>query len=76
MKSMELKFARMRKRFSQRDMANAISKSLISYSKKERGEVKFSPNEIIVLANKLGLTLEQTNDIFFDSNLPLRKEWE
>ena len=73
MKSMELKIARMRKKFSQQDMADAISKSLVSYSKKERGEVKFSPDEIVILSDKLGLTMEQTNDIFFDNNLPFRK---
>jgi transcriptional regulator with XRE-family HTH domain len=73
MNSLELKIARMRKKFSQQDMADAIGKSLVTYSKKERGEVKFSPDEISILSEKLGLTMEQTNDIFFDNNLPFRK---
>ncbi|TZE83574.1 helix-turn-helix transcriptional regulator [Calorimonas adulescens] len=73
MKALELKLARMRKRLSQQDMADAIGKSLVSYSKKERGEVKFTPEEITIVSAKLGLTMEQTNDIFFDNNLPFRK---
>ncbi|MDT3700765.1 MAG: helix-turn-helix transcriptional regulator [Thermincola sp.] len=73
MNCMELKFARQRKHRTQKDMADVIRKSLNSYSLKERGEVAFSPDEIVMVSLSLGLTAEQINDIFFDGNLPFRK---
>lgn len=71
MKAMELKLARIRAKKSQQEMADAIEKSMDSYSKKERGLVKFTDSERLVVKEKLGLSWEQFNDIFFDNNLPI-----
>lgn len=73
MNGMELSFARQRKKRTQQNMADVIKKSLDSYSKKERGEVSFFPDEIAAVVIDLDLTLDQMNDIFFDGLLPFRK---
>ncbi|MFZ3131277.1 MAG: helix-turn-helix transcriptional regulator [Desulfosporosinus sp.] len=73
MNCIELKFARMRNRKTQENMAEVIGKSPSSYSMKELGKVAFSPDEIIAVSLNLGFTAEQINDIFFDGNLPFRK---
>lgn len=73
MNSLELKFARQREGLSQREMAEAIKKSIDSYSKKERGKVSFSPDEILKATLRLNLNYEQFNMIFFDGNLLFRK---
>ena len=53
-------------------MAAAIGKSVVSYSKKERGEVGFSDEEKVIIARELDLTGDKVNDIFFDGSLPCR----
>lgn len=70
MNSLELEYARKRKNKSKEDMAAAIGKSVVSYSKKERGEVKFTDEEKVIVARELDLTNGQVNNIFFDGNLP------
>lgn len=72
MDTLELKIARMRKNKSAKDMALAIGKSAASYNKKERGEVRFSNDEIAAVVRELDLSPEQANAIFFDDNLPIR----
>ncbi len=71
MDSLELEYARKRKGKTKADMAAAIGKSVVSYSKKERGDVKFTDEEKVILTRELGLTGSQYNSIFFDGNLPL-----
>ena len=73
---MELKIARIRKKKSAKDLAFAIGKSTASYNKKERGEVRFSSDEITTVTKELELTPEQVNAIFFDNNLPIRQVLE
>lgn len=73
MDAMELKIARIRKKKSAKDLAFAIGKSTASYNKKERGEVRFSSDEITTVTKELELTPEQVNAIFFDNNLPIRQ---
>lgn len=70
MNSLELEYARKRKNKSKEDMAAAIGKSVVSYSKKERGEVKFTDEEKVIVARELDLTNGQVNTIFFDGSLP------
>lgn len=70
MNRLELEYARKRKDKSKADMAAAIGKSVVSYAKKERGEVKFSDEEKVIVARELDLTHEQVISIFFDGNLP------
>lgn len=72
MNRLELEFARKRKQKSKADMAAAIDKSVVSYSKKERGEVGFSDEEKVIIARELDLTGDQVNAIFFDGSLPCR----
>lgn len=76
MDAMELKIARIRKKKSAKDLAFAIGKSTASYNKKERGEVRFSSDEIATVTKELELTPEQVNAIFFDNNLPIRQVLE
>ena len=45
-------------------MAELIGKSLVTYSKKERGEVEFSNEEMSIVAKALDLTSDQVNAIF------------
>lgn len=70
MNGLELEYARKRKNKSKEDMAKAIGKSINSYGKKERGEVQFSDEEKIILANELDMSYPQFNEIFFDCKLP------
>lgn len=73
MNSLELKFARMKKGLSQKEMGDAIEKSYDSYAKKERGEVSFFPDEILRATLRLDLDYDHFNLIFFDGKLPFRK---
>lgn len=72
MNQLELEYARRRKGKSKEDMAALIGKSVVSYGKKERGEVGFSDEEKVIVARELDLTPEQVNVIFFDGGLPIR----
>ena len=74
MNGLELKLARMRAGLSQQEIADRLGKTLASYSKKERGEVIFLPDEISTLTLLLDLDCEQFNCIFFDNMLPFRKK--
>ena len=70
MNSLKLEFARRAKGKTRKDMSDAIGKTENSWNKKERGEVAFSDEEKVIVARELGLTLEQSNEIFFDGELP------
>jgi len=52
------------------ELAKVIKKSKVSYSKKESGEVKFLPDEVLALSNYYGLTYAEMNAIFYDGKLP------
>lgn len=73
MNGAKLKGKRVEKGYTQTDMANFIEKSFDSYSKKERGEVLFTPKEEAIIAIKLQLSLLEFNEIFFDGDLPYGK---
>ena len=47
-------------------MAELIGKSLVTYSKKERGEVEFSNEEMSIVAKALDLTSDQST-LFFST---------
>lgn len=70
MNTLELEYARKKKGKTKKDMAEVIGKTLISYQKKEHGDVKFTDEEKVIVAKELGLTSEQVNVIFFDGELP------
>lgn len=73
MKTRELKAERVRQGKSVKYMAQVIEKSDDAYAKKERGDVKFSPDEMVAICNDLCLSPERFNAIFFDSELPFSK---
>lgn len=50
-------------------MSAVIGKTNDAYAKKERGEVKFTPDEIASIENDLHLSPDKFNAIFFDSKL-------
>ena len=69
MNTSELKAERIRQNKSTEYMASLIEKTVDTYAKKERGEVKFSPEETVAVANDLGLDIDKFNAIFFDGEL-------
>ncbi len=65
-----LKSVRVRKGKTQTDMASLIEKSIDTYAKKERGDVCFTPAEMVRVVKALNLTFGEFNAIFFASDLP------
>ena len=70
MNQLELEYARKKKGKSKEEMAAAIGKTVISYSKKDRGDINFNDDEKLIIVRELDLTPEQFNAIFFDGSLP------
>lgn len=70
MNAIELKVARTRKGYTQEYVASSLGISTVAYSKKERGESGFSPEQIKTVAKVLELDQDQVNTIFFDGQLP------
>lgn len=70
MKPLEIKGARTRLGLSQKHMAEQLNITEFSYGKKERGIVRFTDPEKVIVAKVLGLTAAQVNDFFFDGMLP------
>ena len=74
MKTNKLISVRVRQGKSRKYMAGLIEKEVDSYAKKEKGVVKFTPDEIVVvsqdLSEDLEFTFDEFNDIFFDGKLP------
>ena len=70
MDSTRLRELRAGRRIPLEKLAEVIGKSIVSYSKKERGEVKFKPDEVIALSEFCGLSYDEMNAIFYDNNLP------
>lgn len=70
MNTSELRAERIRQKKSVEYMARLIRKSNDTYAKKERGVVKFTPDEIAVITNDMLLSPTKLNAIFFDSKLP------
>lgn len=64
-----LKSVRVKNGKTQTDMASLIEKSIDTYAKKERGEIYFTPAEMIRVLKALKLTFGEFNDIFFNSEL-------
>ena len=70
MKPLEIKGARTRLGFSQKYMAEQLNIGGQSYAKKERGIVRFTDREKVIVARILGLNARQVNDFFFDGMMP------
>ena len=72
MKPLEIKGARTRLGLSQKYMAEQLDITEQSYGKKERGIVRFTDPEKVVVARLLGFNARQVNDYFFDGMMPTR----
>lgn len=70
MKSLEIKGARTRLGYKTSYMADILGISDDSYRKKERGIVKFSDEEKVIVARTLEFSFQQFNEYFFDGKLP------
>ncbi|MEZ3438053.1 MAG: helix-turn-helix transcriptional regulator [Oscillospiraceae bacterium] len=70
MKSLELKAARVRRGYTQIDAAKALGISVTAYCDKEKGKREFDDSQKLLLIGFLGLSLQETNDIFYDGELP------
>lgn len=74
MKSLEITGATIQGRrralgYTQQQMADILNKSIESYRKKERGEVGFSLNEAVTVAEALGFSLDDFNEAFLNGKL-------
>ena len=69
MNTNELRAERIRQNKSIGYMAKIIKRSNDAYAKKERGEVKFTADEIAAISNELLLSPAKMNLIFFDGSL-------
>lgn len=70
MDTARLRELRTGRRVSLETLGKVIGKSVVSYGKKERGEVPFKPSEVMALSKFYGLTYDEMNAIFYDNNLP------
>jgi DNA-binding XRE family transcriptional regulator len=70
MKPLEIKGARTRLGLSQKYMAEQLHINVVTYGKKERGIVRFTPEEMVIVARLLEFNLRQFNDYFFDGQMP------
>ena len=70
MDTARLRELRAGRRVSLETLGKVIGKSVVSYGKKERGEVPFKPSEVMALSKFYGLTYDEMNAIFYDNNLP------
>lgn len=70
MKPLEIKGARTRLGLSQKYMAEQLDITEQSYGKKERGIVRFTDPEKVIVARVLGFNAGQMNDYFFDGMMP------
>lgn len=76
MNTSELKSVRIAQNKDISYMAALIGKSNDTYAKKERGDVKFSLAETVLVSNDLCLSPAEFNAIFFDSQLLFGKSFE
>ena len=71
MNSTRLRELRAGKRASLETLGTVIGKSVVSYGKKERGEVPFKPEDVLALSKFYDLSFNEMNAIFYDSKLPI-----
>ena len=69
MKPLEIKGARTRLGYTQKQMADLLNMSVHSYRKKESGHYKFTEKEKFEVGKILNLSIEQLNDYLFDSKM-------
>jgi len=72
---MELKCARIRHRKSSAHMGRVIGKSEAAWTKRERGELRVSLDEVALISKELDLDEREFCTIFFDGQLPFRRKY-
>ena len=70
MDSVRLRELRDGRKITMEKLAETIEKSVVSYGKKERGEIPFMPEEVIALSKFYDLSYDEINAIFFNGRLP------
>lgn len=70
MKPNLLKSKRVSKGLLQKKTAEKLGLTEKTYNSKENGKIEFKTNEILKISSVLNLTMDDVNEIFFDSNLP------
>ncbi len=65
-----LKSKRILKNYTQESIAEKIGITTKTYNRKELGKKSFTIDEVISLIVLLDLNLAETNEIFFNNNLP------
>lgn len=71
MNPLELKAARVRLGYKQKDVARILEISETAFRHKENGRVGISDEEKIKLSELYGFDLQKANDVFFDGRLPI-----
>ena len=67
----EIKAARVRLGFTQKNVAEQMKMNVFSYQKKESGAVRFTDSQKIQLAKILQLSNSEMNDFLFNGELPI-----
>lgn len=68
---MELKLQRIKRSYTQKDMANLLGISASTYNKKETGDIKISVEEFAKIANIFGM---HDMSIFFKPNVDKKQQ--
>ena len=69
MNTLLLKSKRALFKVTQKDMADKLGITYVTYSLKENDKLEFTRKEISTISKVLNLTLEDVNEIFFDSKI-------
>lgn len=72
MNTLLLKSKRALFKVTQKDMADKLGITHVTYSLKENGKLEFTRKEISTISKVLNLKLEDINEIFFDSEITKR----
>lgn len=68
----KLKGMRVSKGLTQERISKHIKMTITTYNRKELGLVQFTNQEILSVATILNMTLQDVNEVFFDSKLTER----
>lgn len=71
--NLALKAERIKRGYTQIDVASMIGVNVKDYSRRERGDGEFSIDYIIKISKSLKLSLADFNRIFFKGEIPLEK---
>ena len=69
MNTKSLKLAMLTQDVTNCDLAAALNKKIVTMNRKIKGEIPFATKEILVMSEKLSLTVDDVNVIFFDGQL-------